>query len=44
MVWYFVCSEDTRNEIFNKQFFADSDRKAVEEGDTLSLPFVFGLA
>ena len=37
MAWYFVCSEDTRNEVFNKQLFADSDRKAVEEGDTLFL-------
>lgn len=37
MAWYFVCSEDTRNEVFNKQLFADSDRKAVKEGDTLFL-------
>lgn len=37
MSWYFVCSENTRDEVLGKRIFADDDRKAVEEGDTLFL-------
>jgi hypothetical protein len=40
MSWYLVCSEDTRNEVFNKQLFADSDRN-LEEGVPVLIPTTY---
>lgn len=37
MAWFFICSEDTHEESFERKLFGNDTRKDVQKGDTLFL-------